>query len=257
MSFLPYDALEPILYDSSPSSGRGKPAFPLAPISPKRIRIPKFNDALLRTRIDTLLAESERQFPATLICGRSGTGKTYLAGLYAGARRAAWFSVEPPDANWHSFAAGFSAAIHRRKRHTAATAAADGSLETIAAFLETSFGTRRPPRLVVLDNIHHLFDTDWFGTFLEQAVSSVPPNTHLLLLSRSKPPTPIWRMRSKRFLNVIDEKVYGFNENETVELFRSKGLSPSLARSAFRSGFGNIEQMLRVAGALKSNRPPS
>lgn len=264
MSFLPYDAIEPVSqqesFTGSPSN-RALTGPALLYFSAKRVQVPTVRNVMKRPRVDVLLSSSEKQFPATLVCGRSGTGKTVLAAEYSGLQtRASWFSIEPMDVDWRSFAAGLTAAMRKRRGRSARPEVVDPdtadtneySIETIAAFLERLFRrTRSFPSLIVLDDVHHLFDTVWFGTFFEQLIALTPPGTHVLLLSRSKPPTPLWRMRSKRVLNVIDEKVYCFTEAETVELFLSIGLSQSSARAAFRSGFGNIAQMLRVATMLR------
>ena len=61
--------------------------------------------------------------------------------------------------------------------------------------------------LLVLDNVHHLFDAGWFPEFFRQMIISLGPETRLLMLCRSRPSAPLWRLRSKQMLNVIDETI--------------------------------------------------
>ena len=42
-------------------------------------------------------------------------------------------------------------------------------------------------RLIVLDDVHNVFDAEWFNEFFHTALFSLTPETHLIFLSRSKP----------------------------------------------------------------------
>jgi ATP/maltotriose-dependent transcriptional regulator MalT len=53
-----------------------------------------------------------------------------------------------------------------------------------------------------------------------------------MLLGRSLPPTPLWRMRSKQTLSVVDESALAFTLAEARRLFASYGLQPSRADAA-------------------------
>jgi ATP/maltotriose-dependent transcriptional regulator MalT len=101
------------------------------------------------------------------------------------------------------------------------------------------------PLLVVLDDIHHVFDADWFPEFFVSLLHSLSPRIHLLLLSRSKPPQPLWRLRSKQVLGVIDEKLLAFNLEETGEFLRQHEISPALAERAHAETFGRLSTLKR------------
>ena len=49
----------------------------------EKLKVPVFENQILRPRLNELLAKSLAQFGATLITGRSGTGKTALAADFA------------------------------------------------------------------------------------------------------------------------------------------------------------------------------
>jgi hypothetical protein len=67
------------------------------------------------------------------------------------------------------------------------------------------------------------------------------------MLCRSKPPGPLWRLRSKQMLNVIDEKVIEFKLSETEDLFKRYGLSEALACAAHRPCYGRVARLIQFA----------
>ena len=224
-----------------------------------KLTIPRSASLIKRPRINSLLKKSVDQFPATLISGRSGTGKTCLAAGFAAARKnVSWYSVESTDVGWPVFSRHFAASLPSTVYENPKNAVFDSSEKVpsqtdIARFLVNRFSHAYigPPvgtSLIVLDDIHHLFDAPWFGEFFNLLLYSLPPETHLLLLCRSKPPGPLWRLRSKQMLNVIDEKFIAFNVAETETLFKSLGISPTKAKKAHRDCFGRISKLLQFAG---------
>ena len=86
----------------------------------------------------------------------------------------------------------------------------------------------------MLDGIHHLFDADWFGGFFNILLLFAFPKLHLLLLCRSKPPNPLWRLRSKQLLGRYRRKTLAFNRDETDNC-SSKQVGRSRSRSRAHS----------------------
>lgn len=204
-----------------------------------------------------MLRRSSTQFPATLISGRAGTGKTTLAAEFARSHEhAAWYSVESSDIEWKVFAYYFATCILRAAKsrirvRKVLSGVADPSQSTMATFLIDLFAEAETellhdPMLIVLDGIHHLFDAPWFGEFFSLLLSSLPEHASLLLLCRSKPPNPLWRLRSKQQLNVIDEKVLAFDLAETVELVKGKGLARSDAERVHSATFGRVSKLIEM-----------
>lgn len=231
----------------------------------EKLQMPGSRGLIARPRLDEFLGRSIAQFPATLVSGRAGTGKTAMAASFARAHgRVAWYSVESSDAEWNVFAQYFAACVFRAvgskaEARSALPADVDESQSSIATFLigvfaETETSLIHEPLLIVLDGIHHLFDAPWFGEFFSLLLSSLPENTHLLLLCRSKPPSPLWRLRSKQQLNVIDEKVLAFDLAETVELTRRRGLKRSEAERAHSETFGRISKLIEFVDRRKPKR---
>jgi LuxR family maltose regulon positive regulatory protein len=266
-SYFLQDSLEPA--ESYPPSGttspRRRPASDRDGIHVLRekLRIPRVKGVIERPKLDELLKRSLNQFPATLISGRAGTGKTTLAAEFArGQDHAAWYSVESSDVEWKVFAHYFATCVLRAAKSRMRVSKlladkADPTQSTIATFLIDLFAEAETellhdPMLIVLDGIHHLFDASWFGEFFSLLLSSLPENANLLLLCRSKPPNPLWRLRSKQQLNVIDEKVLAFNLAETVELVRRKGMSRTEAERAHSATFGRVSKLIEMVDAEAS-----
>ena len=224
----------------------------------EKLEAPVFGNLVVRPRLEELLRKSVEQFPATLISGRAGTGKTAIAADFARSRdHVAWYSVESSDVDWNVFALYFATCLLRSVNskmdvHDLLPEVMDGSQSSIATFLINVFSEVETvlvhePLIIVLDGIHHIFDADWFGEFFTLLLSSLPEEVNVILLCRSKPPNPLWRLRSKQQLNVIDEKVLSFDLVETVELFGKHGLKRLDAEVAHAATFGRISKLIEAA----------
>jgi len=66
------------------------------------------------------------------------------------------------------------------------------------------------------------------------------------MLCRSKPPSPLWRLRSKQVLNVIEEDQLAFTTDETEALFRmlDSTADPSAAQE---EAFGRVGKLVELA----------
>ncbi len=219
----------------------------------QKIACPAAEGLLDRPRVMQILERSRQQFPATLVMGRAGTGKTALAAaLAAKSPHTSWYSIDTADSDWQVFAKHFAAAI------LGPDAASDNALiegrgaqTDIARFLVRLFSRYDAAAggegtLIILDDIHCVFDAPWFNDFFDLLLYSLPLAAHVVLLSRSKPPRPLWRLRSKQLLNVLEEKTIAFDLDETEELLRSRGTSAKAARTAFGDSFGRVSKLLEL-----------
>src|SRR4051794_19080055 len=101
----PLDLIERGAADTRPR-GRQSGEFPLLL---DKLRVPDTRGVLERERLRTMLDRSRSQFPATLLSGRAGTGKTVLAASLASrVPRVAWYTVETADLQWSVFSRYFS-----------------------------------------------------------------------------------------------------------------------------------------------------
>jgi ATP/maltotriose-dependent transcriptional regulator MalT len=222
----------------------------------EKLRIPDTGAVVERQRLTELLSRSTTNFAATLISGRAGTGKTYVAAGFAAQQgNAVWYSVEPADSSWPVFSQYFLALLlgpDAVKRGVPGAGRAGSPSETaIAKFLASAFRRLQRersgrPMLIALDDIHHLFDAEWFAAFFLQLIASLPTETHLLMTCRSKPPAPLWRLRSKQILNVIDEGIIDFSPDEVRQLFEIHDVPPELAAEARRRSPGRVARLVET-----------
>ena len=230
----------------------------------EKLEIPHCEGLIERPRLIEKLDRSLNQFAATLVCGRAGTGKTSIAATYARTRTSiAWFTVESSDLDWNVFASYLTASVlravgskkavgdslpHVSKPSPAAMALC---LFNIVSELETAKTDRRP--LLVLDGIHHLFDADWFAEFFTILQPSLSETADLLLLCRSKPPNPLWRLRSKQQLDVIDEKTLAFDRDETMLILKQVGRSQTEAARIHAETFGRVSKLIPFLNSKRSS----
>ena len=225
------------------------------PLVTEKLRIPTCVDIVHRPRLHELLERSRGQFGGTLISGRSGTGKTALAAEFvAGKNKVAWYSVDPSDADWSVFARYFSAATGGKRAKKSVPDGRDRA--ALGQFLGDCLSAgKNGGRLVVLDNIHHLFDADWFCDFFVLMLQSLDPESHALMLCRSKPPAPLWRLRSKQVLNVVDERLLAFTSAEAEELCKLRGIPKTAARAFQSESFGRASKLMQFINGGKSSVP--
>lgn len=216
----------------------------------EKLAVPSTEGMVNRPRLNDLLAKSVGHFNGTLLSGRARTGKTMAAAdLARGYDRVAWYSVESTDIDWALFSRYFQAAVENAQgTRSQPIAPATGSQIAISSFLGDLLGPgineSGSPMLIVVDDIHHVFDAPWFSDLFNLLLFSVLPNSHLLFTCRSKPSLPLWRLRSKQLLNVIDEKVLAFDQTETAQFVKANGYPVSSAKTAHKQSFGRIGKIV-------------
>ncbi|MCA1626179.1 MAG: hypothetical protein LC778_20780 [Acidobacteria bacterium] len=215
----------------------------------EKLQIPECEDFLERPRLIKLLEKNSEHFGATFITGRAGTGKTALVSDFAKRyEQVAWYSIGASDCDWKVFSAYLHAGFNESRLNLKKNENCNATKTEIAWFVESLFSRlsiigKKKPLLIVLDDIHHIFDCDWFNNFFNTLIYSLTPDTHLLMLSRSEPPLPLWRLRSKQVLGVIDEKLLALTCEETKDLYHKHGLSKDKAQRFYKKSFGRIPKL--------------
>lgn len=225
----------------------------IVPLIGSKLQTPSTRGLFRRDWLLGLLERSSRNAAATILIGRAGSGKTALAADFAtNAIVHSWYSVDSTDADWASFQKYFRAALmpkpERRKSRVEEADELIFSSSPMELFADLTAAMELKgqnwPAVLVLDGVHHLYDCEWFDEFFLYLVPSLPHDSHVILISRSKPTAPVWRMRSKQVLNVIDEKLLAFSLAETSELFARRGLSKALASRAHSETFGRPAEVM-------------
>lgn len=229
-----------------------------------KLSTPKFRNYIKRPRLNKLLEKSLIQFGATLVTGRTGTGKSALAADFGRQyEKTAWFSISAADCEWNTFSSYFHSIFDSLSSENK-PGSFDADKNEVSPFVESLFAdsdltVKEKPVLIVLDDVHNVFDADWFAEFFTTLLYSLTPDIHLLMLTRSNPPLPLWRLRSKQVLGVVDEKLLAFNLEETKKFLKRGGFPIEMADQLSRKSFGRISRLKTLAdialaqGGFKEN----
>jgi LuxR family maltose regulon positive regulatory protein len=230
---------------------------------PEKIAIPSYRPRIARPRLLTLLERSMARCSATVVSGRAGTGKTALATDFARScgRSVAWYKVDASDLDLRVFVRYLVSSIADQRRGFGERALLSllGSLEPDPMMLAEAIAyelmeDEKGSLVIVIDDIHLVCEGAWLVPFLCRLLPLLPRNVHLLITSRTMPPAPLWRMRSKQTLEVIDEGPLAFTRAEAVELFETYGLAPELAYVARDHSHGRAAALASAALTLSNPR---
>ena len=236
-----------------------------------KITIPHETPRVCRQGLLDTLRENLESRHATVINGRAGTGKTMLAmdfvQRYRG--RAAWYKVDAPDMSLPVFLEYMVASVARVVpgfgRQTLERQAwsygigrdGAGSEFDVAALAEAyvyDLERHAESLLLVIDDLHLIYDADWVIPFFHRLLQLIPVGMHMLILGRGLPPAPMWRLRSKQRLFVITEQMLAFTKLEAEELFSGYGLGAEEAGSALKQTGGRAADL--HAAAIRAFRAP-
>jgi LuxR family maltose regulon positive regulatory protein len=219
--------------------------------------------SLLRPRLLDLLHESLKACASTIINGRAGSGKTTLAADFArSSRRAtAWYKVDATEGDLAVFFGYLIASIqeHRptfgRQNLEPLLEAGEQEIPFLAdAFAYELVETDCEPLLIVIEDLHLIYDAPWVVPFFSRVMPLLPVYVHMLITSRTMPPAPLWRMRSKQSLSVIEEAELAFTRQEAIDLFESHGLSREQASIALDHTHGRAGALNFCAESLTAER---
>jgi LuxR family maltose regulon positive regulatory protein len=222
------------------------------------LRMPRVS----RSRLLSMLEKSMAAGTSTIISGRAGTGKTALALDFARkcGRPVAWYKIDAPDADPMIFFNYLIRSIQESRPgfgiRSLASLAEVTDLEQMTwlaeAFVyELAEGETAGPLLVVIEDLHLVSDADWLGPFFTRLLPLLPSEVHMLISSRNLPAAPLWRMRSKQSLVVIDEATLAFTRAEAIALFESYGLSGDQASIALDHTHGRAGALDESAAFLQ------
>ena len=221
---------------------------------------------LSRSRLLNRLSKSVGAGNMTIINGRAGTGKTFLATDFATrcGRQVAWYTVDATDGEPPVFFQYLATGIGQRRpgfgRHWDQDALAElakcGMSQVAESFVYELLEHPGEPLLLVIDDLHLIYDAEWVVPFFSRFAPLLPPDVHLLILGRILPPAPLWRMRSKQTLSIIDEAGLNFTLEEARHLFESHGIASEDVPALFKQSRGRAAQVQAIA-RLKSQNTQS
>jgi len=229
----------------------------------EKITVPAQLPQLSRPRLLALLQKSLASCTSTILSGRAGTGKSALARDFARncGRGVAWYKVDAAEGELEIFFQYLIASIRTQRPNFGNKALLPGTetapLDQIPllaeAFVYELVEGENQPLLIVIEDLHLIYDSEWLVPFFRRLLPLLPSEIHVLITSRTMPPTPLWRMRSKQTLSVIEEDVLAFTRRETMELFESYGLSTEQANIAFDHSHGRAAALTGFAATLNES----
>ncbi|MBS1787358.1 MAG: AAA family ATPase [Acidobacteria bacterium] len=217
-----------------------------------KLAIPAEIQHVSRPRLLDVLQGSLASCCATIINGRAGTGKTTLAADFAQRcnRSVAWYKVDATDSRLSVFLEYLMASVEyerqgfgaKTRKHFSGMADEFSLCKLVEAFAY-DLESEVKPLLLVLDDLHLIYDAEWFSPFIHRLLPLLPTEVHLLILGRGLPPAPLWRLRSKQRLSVINEEMLAFTQSEAEALFSLYGLSSEQAKIAFEQTGGRADDL--------------
>ncbi|MBA3767015.1 MAG: hypothetical protein H0W99_08515 [Acidobacteria bacterium] len=228
-----------------------------------KITIPADAPRIARVRLLNTLHGSLASCTSTIINGRAGTGKTMLATDFArrSGRRVAWYKVDASDGDLRIFFQYLIESVRRERPRFGCETLSRLLSETITledvpllaeSFVYELMESGSEPLLIVIDDLHLVYDAEWVVPFFRRLLPLLPAEAHMLITGRSLPPAPLWRMRSKQTLCVVEESVMAFTEEEAKKLFASYGLREEQALSALSQTRGRAASLDRAAALLSA-----
>jgi len=225
----------------------------------EKIAMPSPMACLPRPRLQAILEQSLSSCTSTILSGRAGTGKTSLAIDFAenSGRSVAWYKVDAPDSELLIFFQYLIASISKQRLGFGGallpllwSATPDRMPLVAEAFVYELEREAGKPLLVVIEDLHLVCDADWLVPFFSRLLPLLPSDVHLLITSRTIPPAPLLRMRSKQTLSVIDEETLSFTREEAISLFESYDLSREQASIALDHSHGRAAALTSLAATL-------
>lgn len=224
-----------------------------------KITTPGEQPRLSRARLLNMLHGSISNCTATIVNGRAGTGKTLLATDFANrcGRRVSWYKVDAADGDLHVFFKYLVESVRQWRpgfgqealMKLVETATIEDIPMLAEAFVYELLEQQGESLLIVIDDLHLVYDAEWVVPFFRRLLPLLPAEAHMLITGRSLPPAPLWRMRSKQTLSVIEEPTLSFTELEAKRLFATYGLTEAQAIASLKQTRGRactLDAMGRV-----------
>ncbi len=196
-------------------------ASPLGSILESKLRLPRHvTRAMPRPHLTDLLEASDR-VPLTLVSAPPGYGKTTLVASWISGhvppRRFAWVSLSEDDRHPTSFWTYVLTAVERAAPGTGARALAQlaNGMETALGELLNELSVLPDDLTIVLDD-YHLCDGPDVQSGMTLLLDHLPPQVHLVVLSRADPHLPLPRLRSRTELVEVRTSDLRFTPEEST-----------------------------------------
>ena len=186
-------------------------------------------DLVLRPRLIKCLDEGlHEQIKLTLISGKAGAGKTTIASEWVKhvSMPTVWISLDEQDNHLNRFFNYFLAAFQQIGIKISPTLL--GQLEngqsdwvnSLFMDLLHSDNLKLSPCVLILDD-YHLINNERIHQALSFLIENIPPQIHLVCLTRIDPPWSLPRFRARNQICEIRDSDLEFTTNEALQFFRN------------------------------------
>ncbi len=228
----------------------------------------------LLDRLDQGLRQPHTLF---LLSAPAGYGKTALMAAWLEHLRAtwtphptvAWLSLDPADSDAARFFFGLLLALERAglppkgSLHTLLQQADLPPLQALGhALLEDMITTRATtgaPLLIVLDDLHRLASAELYAT-LQWVLDRMPPDCHLVFLTREDPPLSLARWRVQNRVTEVRARDLRFSADEAADFLNrimSLNLDEQLVAALVARTEGWIAGLQLAALSLEREADPA
>ena len=215
------------------------------PVSLSKTTRPTPPGVIPRERLFTLL-DRRRRAPVVWVSGPPGSGKTTLASSYIDAKKVTsrWYQLDKEDSDVATFFYYMAVASGKGKEENAElplyTREYHGDLAAFCRqFFSALFRELSAPFVLVLDNYHELPPQSQFHEVLAHAVSEMPSDGCVVVISRSDPPSSMVKLRAARQLELIGWSDLQLKRRESDAIITR--WHPDLPKSALKQLYEKTE----------------
>jgi LuxR family maltose regulon positive regulatory protein len=199
----------------------------------------------------------------SLVCAPAGFGKTTLLAQWVQSidRPVAWLSLDEHDNELRVFIRSLTAALQNPVPEAFQGIASLYEaprfpfVDQVVSLFINDLADLPDDLILVLDD-YHLIHTRDIHTLLDLLIEHLPPQIHIVLISRSDPPLPIHRWRALGYLNELRPTDLRFTFEETeafLEHELGKGVERETAVSLEERTGGWIAILRLVVLSLRNN----